>query len=301
MEKYLAILDRRTLALIVVSLVVTHLCFRFGFAYDLNITLFSIAVVFPLVFTIREAFKRRDSALKFLSLFKASMMSVHYCFEQCKKLSPEQLDEVAQQLALVSTLFKRALNSERHDNRVAEEALNEVFYFIRKNNDAISSGLALKMIRFLQDVNESMENTISLKMHGTPISMRAYCLVFVYVFPCVFAPTVIYHLPDAPVAITYGLSVLHGFVLISLYNVQTAMENPFDQVGLDDIQIDEYSFRRVKPRDPSDAPPAKKVTEVAEETQAAISQTPGQTPTQTPGQTPGQAPTQAPENEGSTQ
>ncbi|MEM6484660.1 MAG: hypothetical protein AAF662_06725, partial [Pseudomonadota bacterium] len=207
MDKYLAILDRRTAAIAVICLIVTDLCFRFDFAYDLNITLFSIAVVFPLVFTIREAFKRRDSALKFLSLFKASMGSVHYCFEQCKKLKLEEQDQVAQQLTQVSDKFIDALHGESGDNRAAEDALNEVFYFMRQHSDAISSGLALKIIRFLQDVNESMENTISLKMHGTPISMRAYCLVFVFVFPFVFAPTVVFHLPDAPPLFTYGLSV----------------------------------------------------------------------------------------------
>jgi hypothetical protein len=80
-------------------------------------------------------------------------------------------------------------------------------------------------------------------MHGTPISMRAYCLVFVFVFPFVFAPTIVYHLPDAPLVFTYGLAILHGFILISLFNVQTQMENPFDQIGLDDIQLEEFRFQ----------------------------------------------------------
>jgi hypothetical protein len=242
MNKYLAIIDIKTLLLAVVSVVFTHLCFRFGIAYDLNVTLFSIAVIFPLVFTIREAFKRRDSSLKFLSLFKASMMSVHYCFEQCKKLDRDKLDEVSGLLCVVSDRFFEALGSEG-DNRRAEEAVNEVFRFMQRNNDAISGGLALKIIRFVQDVNDGMENTISLKVHGTPISMRAYCLVFVFLFPLVFAPTVVFHLADAPLVLTYGLSLLHGFILISLYNVQMQMENPFDQVGLDDIKLNEYRFQ----------------------------------------------------------
>lgn len=246
MNKYLVILDGKTLALSIVCVVITYLSFRFNIAYDLNITLFSVAVIFPLVFTIREAFKRRDSALKFLSLFRASMTSVHYCFEQCKKLDESEHDEVRAQLQQVSDLFFTALTSEDANSKPAQEALNGVFHFIQRHNDAISSGLTLKIIRFLQDANESIENTISLKMHGTPISMRAYCLVFVFLFPLVFAPTIVYHLPDAPAIITYGLSMLHAFVLISLYNVQTHMENPFDQVGLDDIKLGEYAFKPIK-------------------------------------------------------
>ncbi|MDP5052294.1 MAG: hypothetical protein NWP69_00775 [Congregibacter sp.] len=246
MNKYLAIIDSKTLLLSAVCVVVTYACFRFNIGYDLNITMFSVAVIFPLVFTIREAFKRRDNALKFLSQFKSSLCSVHYCFEQCKKLNDEQRAEVQQLLDRASSQFFDALGSEDSDIRPAEETVNEIIHFI-KRNDAISNSLALKIIRFVQDVNDGMENTISLKMHGTPISMRAYCLVFVFLFPFVFAPTIVYHLSDAPLLLTYGLSVLHGFILIALYNVQVQMENPFDQIGLDDIQLDEFRFRALDP------------------------------------------------------
>lgn len=247
MNKYLAIMDSKMLLLGLVSIAVTYACFSFNISYDLDITMFSVAVIFPLVFTIREAFKRRDNALKFLSQFKSSLCSVHYCFEQCKKLNDEQRAEVSRLLDKASSEFFDALGSEEADIRPAEDTVNQIIHFIQRNDSAISNGLALKIIRFVQDVNDGMENTISLKMHGTPISMRAYCLVFVFLFPFVFAPTIVYHLPDAPLLITYGLSVLHGFVLIALYNVQVQMENPFDQIGLDDIQLDEFRFRALPP------------------------------------------------------
>lgn len=254
MNKYLEIIDLKTFLVCALCVLVTFLCLRFNLAYDLNITLFSIAVIFPLVFTIREAFKRRDNGLKFLSQFKSSLESVHYAFEQCKKLDDSQRKEASMLLGRVSTLFFEALASKESDIRPAEGAVHEIIFFLRRNDKAISSGLALKVIRFVQDVNDGMENTISLKMHGTPISMRAYCLVFVFVFPFVFSPTIAYHLSDAPLFLTYGLSALHGFILISLYNVQTQMENPFDQVGLDDIQLTEFHFRVME--DGREAPPA---------------------------------------------
>ena len=244
MNKYLAIVDSKTLVVCVVCALVSYFCYTFNFSHDLDITMFSIAVIFPLVFTIREAFKRRDSALKFLSLFKASMGSVHYCLEQCTKLSAEDRTAVHEMLQSASRQFLETMNSQGTDNSAAEATIDNVILFVRNHGDEISRSMAVKIIRFAQDVNESMQNTISLKMHGTPISMRAYCLVFVFMFPFVFTPTITYHLPDASVIITYGLSILHGFILISLYNVQGQMENPFDQVGLDDIMMDEYGFKR---------------------------------------------------------
>ncbi|MEE4280240.1 MAG: hypothetical protein V2I82_17375 [Halieaceae bacterium] len=253
MNKYLAIIDGKTVALSVVCVGVTYGCYFFNISYNLNITLFSIAVIFPLVFTIREAFKRRDNALKFLSQFKSGLSSVHYCFEQCKKLDQAQREEAALLLNRVSQQFSDALGRENGTIREAEDTVNEIIRFIQRNNKAISNGNALKIIRFVQDINEGMENTICLKTHGTPISMRAYCLVFVFLFPFVFAPTIVYHLPDSPIVLTYGLAILHGFILISLFNVQVQMENPFDQIGLDDIQLDEFRFRAL-PGAPGAAP-----------------------------------------------
>lgn len=244
LEKYLAIIDGKTFAVMALCLAYTYFCFRTGFANDLDMTMFSIAVIFPLVFTIREAFKRRDSALKFLSLFKASMGSVHYCFEQCQNLKASQRSEVNGMLREASDLFMATMNSGDSNNAEAEEKIDDVMRFVKANRDDISRSMALKIIRFTQDVNESMENTLSLKLHGTPISLRAYCLLFVFMFPIVFTPTIIYQAPNAPHWTIYMLSVLHGFILISLYNVQLQMEDPFDQVGLDDILMDEYSFRR---------------------------------------------------------
>ena len=122
--------------------------------------------------------------------------------------------------------------------------LDEIYAFLRDNSDAISNGTGLKIIRFLKDVHESIENTVGLKMHGTPVSLRAYCLVFIYVFPVLFIPTLVNDLGDTRPYTIYALSLVHGFILISLYNVQSALEDPFDQVGLDDIKLEEFHFAK---------------------------------------------------------
>ncbi len=242
MQKYLAILNARTAALMLFCAAITFTCRALGFSYNLNITLFSIAVVFPLVFTIREAFKRRDDALEFLSQFKSGVIAVHYAFEQAPKLTRVQKDWVNSELRLASEEFFAALESPGEENREAEKRVNDLICFIRETRDVMPNRAVLKIIRFLKDVHESMESTLSLKRHGTPVSLRAYCLVFVFVFPLVFTPTIVHHLLDAPAWIVYSLSLLHGFVLVSLYNVQADMENPFDQVGLDDIKLQEFHF-----------------------------------------------------------
>jgi len=244
MQKYLAIIDIKTGYVFLLCLVITYFCFLFDFSYNLNVTLFSIAVIFPLVFTIREAFRRRDSIIKLLSIFKSSLNSIYFSFANNNKLSDEKKQIVAEKLRGISQLFFYALMGTGYSSKAMCTKLNEILEFLDANRDVISNGQALKIIRFLKDVDESVENTIGLKRHGTPISLRAYCLVFIYMFPFVFIPTLTYDLTEGPQWIIYALAIIHGFILISVYNVQDAMENPFDQIGLDDIKLEEFHFAK---------------------------------------------------------
>ncbi len=244
LQKYLAIIDSKTAYVLLLCVSITYLCYRFDFSYNLNVTLFSIAVIFPLVFTIREAFRKRDSVIKLLSIFKSSLNSAYYCFAYNDKLSQEDRDFVAANLNSVSSMFFNVLKGCDYDQNAVREKLNEVFEFVNSHRDVISNGTVMKIIRFLKDVDESIENTVGLKLHGTPISLRAYCLVFIYVFPVVFIPTLLNDLSASSPWVVYGLATIHGFILISLYNVQDAMEDPFDQVGLDDIKLEEFHFAK---------------------------------------------------------
>lgn len=255
MQKYLAIIDKKTGYVFLLCITISYFCLQFNFSYNLNVTLFSIAVIFPLVFTIREAFRKRTSVIDLLSVFKSSLNAIYYCFDNNNKLSDENKKIVVEKLHAVSHLFFDALTGTENNVQKVNRKLSEVMEFVSANRDTISNGVALKIIRFVKDVDESIENTIGLKMHGTPISLRAYCLVFIYLFPFVFIPTLINDMVSDNGWIVYVLAVIHGFILISLYNVQDHIENPFDQIGLDDIKLEEFHF--------------EKSTTLAEDTQSA--------------------------------
>ncbi len=244
MQKYLAILNDKTGYVLLVCLGISYLCISLDFSFDLNVTLFSIAVIFPLVFTIRQSFRRRDEVIKLLSVFKSSLNAVYRCFANIEKLDEQKKDFVAERLQEISRLFLGALRGQDYDADTVRQRLTDIFALMQENKAQISNGVAMKIIRFLQDLEESMENTIGIKTHGSPISLRAYCLVFIYLFPVIFIPTLVYDMQEGEAWVVYALAVIHGFILISLYNVQDDMENPFDQVGLDDIQLEDFQFQR---------------------------------------------------------
>lgn len=244
MHKYLDIIDQRSLYIAVICIAVTWACLRFGISYNVDLIIFSIAIIFPLVFTIREAFRRRQNAIKLLSTLKASICAFYFSLENNNKLTADEKLQVHDMMTALSHSFIEGLKNKANPNIVAvREQVRKIYIFVDTNREAISGGTSLKLIRLIQDIQESIENLNGIKIHGTPISLRAYCLIFIYILPFIFTPTLVYNLTDHSVWLVYILSVLHGFILMSLYNLQDHIEDPFDQMGLDDIQLVEFQFR----------------------------------------------------------
>ena len=89
----------------------------------------------------------------------------------------------------------------------------------------------------------SAEKLRGTKIHETPISLRKYCLIFIYLSPLLYDSQLVLSQPalgfNIETVISLLFSLLVSFVLMALYNVQEYIENPFDQNGLDDLKIDE--------------------------------------------------------------
>jgi predicted membrane chloride channel (bestrophin family) len=243
MSRYLVILNFRTFIALTISLLVPFVAYKFNVSYDIDLTLISIAIIFPLVFTIRGAFRRREKALEHLSLFRASLKTVANLILSSKL---EETD-MKKGLELVNNsnqdLFKFLQSSgetTKHDNN-----LNELFDFLNSKKSIIGGGTLQKIIRFLKDTIDSADNLVAIDRHRTPISLKAYCLIFVYIFPMIYTPTIIYKIGiENPSWITYFIVILSEFILISLYNIQDQMEYPFDDEGLDDINLDIFKMVR---------------------------------------------------------
>jgi predicted membrane chloride channel (bestrophin family) len=244
MNKYLDIVNHRSLNISVLCIAVTYFCLRYNFSYDVDLIIFSIAIIFPLVFTIREAFRRRQNAIRLLSKLKASISAFYFSLENSNKLTAEEKQQVHVMMNALSETFIDGLMDRQNASipKVREE-VRELYHFVDTNRNSISGNASLKLIRLIQDIQECIENLNGIKIHGTPVSLRAYCLIFIYILPFIFTPTLVFNLSNHPSWIIYALSVLHGFILISLYNLQDHIEDPFDQMGLDDIKLVEFKFK----------------------------------------------------------
>jgi len=246
MNKYFAILNGRTLLALGISIAVTYVTIWKEFQYNYDLAMISIAIIFPLVFTIRSAFRRREKAMEYLSSFKAGMITVENCFQENKKLEEEKKKEIHTIILTITGFMVNYLGPKTCSQEKLQEEVNKIFAFIKQNGDQIGNGTAIKIFRFMKDVHESMANIVAVNNHRTPIAIRAYCLIFIYIYPLIYTPALYHKLHDGISLneswIVYALSSISTFILISLYNVQDQMENPFDQKGLDDIRLNDFKI-----------------------------------------------------------
>ena len=245
MGQYISILNYRTLLVLIISSVTIFLAYKFDINFSVDLTLISIAIIFPLVFSIRGSFRRREKALEHLSQFRSSLKTIN-CFILSKnEMSEEFKMEISEIIVEISNMVVTHLQNKDSNAKDLDSVTNRVYDFIADKDEFISRSLRDKVFRYMNDLHESIENLRAIHIHRTPISLRAYCIVFIYLFPLIYTPTIISDIGvDKPQWITYFIVLISEFILISLYNIQDHMEYPFDDVGLDDIKLENFKIDR---------------------------------------------------------
>lgn len=228
-----------------IALIVPFLAFRTNFEFDMDLTLISIAIIFPLVFTIRGSFRRREKALEHLSEFRSTMKTFSYFLMSNAKLTEEDKEEAERMMVNLSNSLMTHLKSNQVDTADIDKSMHDLYDYIQSKEELIPSKSKERLYRFMKDLHETIENVHAINIHRTPISLKAYCLIFIYIFPMIYAPTIIHRVgPDKGAWITYFIVLVSQFILISLYNIQNQLEYPFDDEGMDDIKLDNFRIDR---------------------------------------------------------
>jgi len=222
-----------------------YLAFTYNISYHVDLTLLSIAIIFPLVFNIRGSFRRREKALEHLSQFRSSLKTIHYFFNSSTKLNKEDKQEIDTILLEISNTTLNHLSKRDYVTKDLDSSIQKIYGFIVTKDTLISRGLKDKIFRYLNGLHDSVENLHAIHVHRTPISLKAYCEFFIYAFPIIYVPAMIYNVGlESPKWITFVIVLFSEFILISLFNIQDHMEYPFDKVGLDDIKLEIFKLDR---------------------------------------------------------
>ncbi len=245
LQPYLVIINHRTWIALATAVVTPYFCFAYGLNFDIDLTLISIAMIFPLVFTIRGSFRRREKALEHLSEFRSTLKTLHYFFMSNKLLPDEDKEALNNLLNNVSNTLMEHLKENNGRTGDIDMSVQKLYDYVESRKEVISGKRREKIFRFMKDLHETIENVNAINIHRTPISLKAYCLIFIYIFPLIYAPSIINRVgPDKGEWITYAIVILSQFILISLYNIQNQLEYPFDNKGLDDIKLDNFRLKR---------------------------------------------------------
>lgn len=235
------LLGRRAAAIAALSLLTTWLCLRQGWTAEFPTTLISVAIVFPIVFSINAAYNRRESALKSLGSIKASAIALllaHRDWGQAGRETgiPALLGRM---FAEMRPYFDPTVGGQE-EHRVA---IYEVFDGVSKANEAlraqeVPANEVSRANQYLRYLIADFENMRIVREYRTPQSLRAYSTIFLNAFPILFGPTFAQLSADGPVWAGFLVAALYSLVLVSLDRVQDDLEDPFDGVGMDDIGLD---------------------------------------------------------------
>lgn len=121
---------------------------------------------------------------------------------------------------------------------------SELSLFIR--NELRQAGMAYGEVsrcnQYLSKMVLAFEQVKHVYQYRTPRTLRAFSDFFITVLPPLYGPYFVYLANDYSSGLVYVMPILFAVILVSLGNIQSHLENPFDQVGQDDVMINAEKF-----------------------------------------------------------
>ncbi len=249
MKKIFLIINFKTLIISVLSILSTYLCIQFDLTADFPLTLIATAIIFPIVFSINGAYKRREIALGKYSALKAHGRAIFFVARDwLDQPSEETLDKARRLLGeLMSSckvLFSGTKEASRENEETVYRAFSELSRFIKDDlrGNGLSTGEVSRCNQYLSKMFLAFEDAKHIFQYRTPRTLRTFSSVFISLLPVLYGPYFAYEALQYSSYMTYVMPVLFSLVLVSLSNIQDHLENPFDGVGEDDIAINVDHF-----------------------------------------------------------
>lgn len=246
LKSFFLIINYKTLIITTLSVISTYVCYRLGFTAKFPDMLVGVAIVFPVVFSIGSAYSRRENALQRFSDFKGHAIAIYYASRDWTTDANHNLPAQVRQLVTeMITLMRRMFTSDnRTDLRENERKIYSHFSrlsgIIKDMRDhGVQTSETSRVNQYISKMIIAFDNLQVVHSYRTPVTLRAYSKVFIYIFPIIYGPYFASTFNDFSANLEYVMPVLYSFILVSLDNIQDHLEHPFDEIGEDDIKIDE--------------------------------------------------------------
>jgi predicted membrane chloride channel (bestrophin family) len=239
---FFRLVNVHTAIVIALSCTATYLCLQYKVIVDLPTGLIGIAIVFPIVFSINAAYRRREEALRYFASLKAHAIALFYAHrdwvpEETADHSNRMKDLIDQLLQSIHKYF-----AGKEDNEADFAAVYRHFSVIsssmEKLRDAnVSNSEISRCNQYLRAMMIDFERMRNIHIYRTPMSLRAYSQIFLNALPVLFAPYFATISQKFSFSSGFLVAVLYSLVLVSLDNIQGDLEHPYDEVGVDDLNL----------------------------------------------------------------
>jgi len=244
-RSFTLIINYKTFIITFLSVVSTFLCHYYDLTANFPDMLVGVAIVFPVVFSIGSAYTRRETALQRFADFKGHVVSFYYAArdwttDKNNNLPVQSREVISEMMILMRNMFKTQhspnwiINERKMYNLFSRLSL--IVVELRKYG--VQSGEISRVNQYISKIIIAFDNMKIIHNYRTPITLRMYSKVFIYVFPVIYGPYFASMVDKFSLSLEYVMPVLYSFILVSLDNIQDHLENPFDDVGEDDIVID---------------------------------------------------------------
>lgn len=251
-RSFFLIINYKTIIVTALSIVSTYVCYRLGLVAAFPDMLVGVAIVFPVVFSIGSAYNRRENALQRLADFKGHAIAIYYATRDWT--SDKNSDLPQRTKALITEMFQ-VMRDMLADRKVGhwnenEPKIYQLFsklssYTMELRNLGVQSGEISRISQYVSKMIIAFDNMKVIHNYRTPITLRAYSKGFIYIFPIIYGPYFAKSFDSYSSQLVYVMPILYSFILVSLDNIQDHLENPYDNIGEDDIEISAEATARL--------------------------------------------------------
>ena len=245
-----AVFNFRLLIILLETVFVYFLYKNYQINFNVDFTIMSIAIVFPLVFSITSAYQRRQDAINFFLEFRNKIIDLTNVFYAVENIKMKDYLKLFDSLKKVQSLLIDYIIKENNEE-VFDQIRSKrkgVLFIIDSHKKLFNEREKDSLIRIKNELFLSSEKIRGIKIHGTPISLKKYCLIFIYFSPFLYNSQSFVNSNNLSLENLLPLLfvMVVSFVLMALYNIQDYIENPFDQKGLDDLKIDKLKVNETE-------------------------------------------------------
>ena len=226
----------------------TWLSLKLGITADFPLTLVATAIVFPLVFSISTAYARREKALEDYGKIKALGRALYFSSRDWVPNQDDRRDSelkatLYELLSAARDMFTSPLSQKaRFESRIYAAFRRLSLFVAEMRAQGLSATECARLNQYVSHMMTAFENIKHIFEYRTPRTLRSFSEFFILLLSVLYGPYFAYQAVEFRPDFFWVMPALFAMILVGLANIQDNLENPFDQIGQDDVAIDPDHF-----------------------------------------------------------